>query len=92
MATTAITPEEAKQQWLDGRRKFIGGSEAYQLLNEEQYGRGCSRALAYDKLGVEPDFDDTPDSELEALFRRGNLLEPVVAQAYKEETDRKSVV
>lgn len=86
--TQAITPEQAKEQWLEGRRKFIGGSEAYQLLNEEQYGKGCSRALAYDKLGIEPDVDDTPDAELEALFRRGNLLEPVIAQAYKEETGR----
>jgi predicted phage-related endonuclease len=88
MASTAVTPQEAKEQWLEGRRKFIGGSEAYQLLSEEQYGKGCARQLAYDKLGIEPDFDDTPDAELEALFRRGNLLEPVIAQAYKEETGR----
>lgn len=88
MAAVTLNPQEAKEQWLEGRRKFIGGSEAYQLLNEEQYGRGCARALAYDKLGVEPDIDDTPDAELEALFRRGNLLEPVIAQAYKEETGR----
>lgn len=88
MATLAVDPQEAREQWREGRKKFIGGSEAYQLLNEEQYGRGCARALAYDKLGVEPDFDDTPDAELEALFRRGNVLEPVVAALYKEETGR----
>jgi predicted phage-related endonuclease len=88
MAATTLNPQEAKEQWLEGRRKFIGGSEAYQLLSEEQYGKGCARQLAYDKLGIEPDFDDAPDAELEALFRRGNLLEPVIAQAYKEETGR----
>lgn len=88
MAATSITPEQAKEQWLEGRKKFIGGSQAFMLLNEEQYGKGCSRALAYDKLGVEPDFDDTPDADMEALFKRGNVLEPVVAALYKEETGR----
>lgn len=88
MATVQVTPQEAQEQWLEGRKKFIGGSEAYQLLNEEQYGRGCSRALAYEKLGFEPDFDDTPDADTQALFKRGNVLEPVVAALYKEETGR----
>jgi len=41
--TTTIDP---KANWLESRRKFIGGSEAYKLLNEEQYGQGCARALA----------------------------------------------
>lgn len=87
MATQTVTPQDAREQWLEGRRKFIGGSEAYQLLNEDQYSKGCSRALAYEKLGVEPDFDDV-DDEMEALFRRGNILEPVAAAIYKEETGR----
>lgn len=88
MAATTVSPQEAREQWLEGRRKFIGGSEAYQLLNEEQYSKGCVRALAYEKLGAEPDFDDTPDADMEALFKRGNVLEPVVAALYKEETGR----
>lgn len=88
MAAITLNPQEAKEQWREGRKKFVGGSEAYQLLNEEQYGKGCSRALAYDKLSVEPDFDNTPDAELEALFKRGNILEPVVAALYREETGR----
>lgn len=88
MVTSAITPEEAKAQWVEGRRKFIGGSDAFKLLNQPQYAKGCARALGYEKLGVEPDFDDTPDAEMEALFRRGNLLEPIVAAMYREETGR----
>ena len=88
MAAVTITPEEAKASWVEGRRKFLGGSDAYQLLSEEQYGKGCVRALAYEKLGVEPDFDDTPDADMEALFKRGNVLEPVVAALYREETGR----
>jgi predicted phage-related endonuclease len=79
---------DPKEAWLAERKKFIGGSEAYQLLNEEQYGKGCARQLAYLKLDAEPDFDDTPDAELEALFKRGNVLEPIVAALYKEETGR----
>ena len=93
MTTTSVTLEvDPKAAWLEGRRKFIGGSEAYKLLNEEQYGQGCSRALAYEKLGAEPDFDDTPDADMEALFKRGNVLEPVVAALYKEETGRESIL
>lgn len=90
MATATINEQQTdpKSNWLDQRRKFIGGSDAYKLLSEEQYGKGCSRALAYEKLNVEPDFDDTPDADLEALFRRGNVLEPIVAALYKEETGR----
>ena len=93
MATHAIPaiPEipqvDPREQWLETRRQFIGGSEAYKLLNEEQYGQGCARALAYEKLGAEPDFDESGD-DMEALFKRGNVLEPVVAALYKEETGR----
>jgi predicted phage-related endonuclease len=84
----ATTETDPKVKWVESRRRFIGGSDAYKLLNEMQYGQGCSRALAYEKLGVEPDFDNEPDSDMEALFRRGNILEPVVAALYKEETGR----
>lgn len=89
MAALTVVPEvDPKEQWLASRRRFIGGSEAYQLLNEEQYSKGCVRQLAYEKLGAEPDFDDTPDADLEALYKRGNVLEPVIAALYKEETGR----
>lgn len=83
-----ISQNSGREEWLEGRRRFIGGSDAFKLLNEEQYGKGCVRALAYEKLGVEPDFDDAPDADMEALFKRGNVLEPVVAALYKEETGR----
>lgn len=84
---TQVEALAPKQQWVEGRKKFLGGSDAYKLLNENQYGKGCSRALAYEKLGAEPDFDDSSD-DMEALFKRGNVLEPVVAALYKEETGR----
>jgi YqaJ-like viral recombinase domain len=83
----ATSEADLKASWVESRRAFIGGSDAYKLLNEKQYGKGCSRALAYEKLGIEPDFDEN-DADMEALFRRGNILEPVVAALYKEETGR----
>ena len=90
MATLTLTPEEAKTQWVDKRRSFLGGSDAFQLLSEKQYSKGCVRQLAYEKLGAEPDFEDA-EPEQEALFRRGNLLEPLIAAAYAEETGRKII-
>lgn len=96
MATTtaiALTPAAAnvpaldpEQQWLEERRSFIGGSEIYELLNEKQYGRGCSRALGYRKLDITPDYPEQLD---EALMKRGHILEPVAAAMYEEETGRK---
>lgn len=79
----SLTPE---QEWLAGRRLFVGGSEAHMLLNEPQYGKGCVRALAYQKLGVEPDYPEVLD---DALMTRGKVLEPLVASMYENETKRK---
>lgn len=76
---------DPRHRWIEERRAFIGGSEAYQLLNQAQYGKGCARQLAYDKLNVEPDFPVEIDED---LMRRGQLLEPIVAAQYKEETGR----
>jgi predicted phage-related endonuclease len=81
--TKTVTP---KQQWLEERQSFIGGSEVFELLNEKQYGRGCQRALAYRKLGVPPDYPEQVD---DALLERGNLLEPLVAAMYEAETGRR---
>lgn len=91
MATDTVVPQvDPKEEWLAERKTFIGGSEIYKLLNERQYGQGCQRALAYDKLNIQPDYPDQEDNEhLQKLFRRGNIMEPIVAQLYEEETGRK---
>src|SRR5689334_21210458 len=87
MATQEVVPVvDPKQEWLEERRKFIGGSEAFQLLNQAQYGKGCARALAYDKLGIEPDYPEQMD---DALLQRGTILEPLVAALYEDETGRR---
>jgi hypothetical protein len=89
-ATNVLQEVDPKQQWLADRKHFIGGSEIYQLLNEPQYGQGCVRALAYDKLDVPPDYPDQIDNPLRSrLFKRGHIMEPVAAALYAEETGRK---
>lgn len=85
--THPTNKEEALQDWLDRRSLFIGGSEAHELLNEPQYGKGCVRAMAYRKVKAEPDYpQQLPD---EALLERGKILEPIVASVYEEATGRK---
>ena len=92
--STQVTPEPAPPStpmdaWLAERNTGIGGSEAFELLNEPQYGKGCATALAFRKLGTEPDYPQELDADDQALLRRGNILEPLVAQMYEQETGRK---
>lgn len=81
-----LVPPTPLDRWLAERRKFIGGSEIYKLLNEKQYGKGCVRALGYEKTNTEPDYPEQLD---DALLKRGHILEPVAAAMYEEETGRK---
>ena len=76
----------------DQRHTFIGGSEAFELVGEKQYGRGCARALAYRKLQTP---EDAPSASLRdraismrAIFKRGHLLEDVAAHLYMDNTGR----
>jgi predicted phage-related endonuclease len=96
MATAVIETTEAivenraerrRAKWIEEHRRYIGGSEIYKLLNLAQYGTGCRTELAFQKLGVEPDFPDTDRDDL--LLARGNILEPLVAMLYEQETGRK---
>lgn len=91
MSTTpflvAMTEAEARAQWELTRRDYIGGSEAFELLNQAQYGKGCRTALAYRKLGAEPDTQDY-QVEDDALYRRGAILEGIVGELYAEQTGR----
>src|SRR5215469_3880847 len=80
-----MTPHD---EWLETRRSYLGGSDAFELLNREQYGKGCVRALAYRKLGAEPDYPAFSDED-EALLTRGRMLEPIVAELYEHQTGRK---
>jgi hypothetical protein len=77
---------------LEDRDTYIGGSEAYELLYQKQYGRGCARALAYRKLDTEPDFLHVDITErakkLGAIMNRGHMLEDLVARLYMDATGR----
>lgn len=73
-----MTPE-----WLAERRKGIGGSDVHHVLGEAPY--GCPRWLFYDKLAFEPDYmRDHP-----GFLRRGQLLEPLIADEYSMMTGKK---
>jgi hypothetical protein len=67
----------------------IGSSEAGDLLNVEEFGRGCVRALAYKKLGTPEDFPDR-QRDMGPLVR-GQRLEPIAADIYEELTGRKTI-
>jgi putative phage-type endonuclease len=72
---------QTMDEWLAERRKGIGGSDAASILSE---GYGCPRALFYDKSGVEPDFQHSPETM--GLFERGHSLEPLIARRFTKET------
>lgn len=74
------------------RHTFIGGSEAFELLGEKQYGRGCPRALAYRKLQTPEDVPTGSAREralsMRAILHRGHLLEDLAARLFTESTGR----
>lgn len=74
------------------RSQYIGGSEVFKLFNEPFYGEGCARELAYEKVHTIPDVEFDPEAEeslyLEALYKRGHVLEDVFAKFYAEDTGR----
>ena len=87
MSASTMTPEQGRELWLHGRKNFVGGSQAFELLNIPHYGKGCARALGYDKSNTPPDY---PLEDLDAnLAERGTELEEVVAAKYERETGRK---
>lgn len=70
-----------EDQWLDWRRKGIGGSDVAVALNSSPY--RTARELYYDKIGVVM-ADECPDKSI--TFQIGHLLEDVVAQIFAKKT------
>lgn len=89
---TAPLPQSDSAPDADVRHTFVGGSEAFELLNEKQYGRGCRRALAYRKMqtpeDVPDDFTKQKAISMRAILQRGHLLEDLIAQVYMNATGR----
>ncbi len=80
-----LTPEHAA-----ARKHGIGGSELGSILHKQiaESGDtvyGCPRALFYDKTGVPPDYEFDESGPI----KRGEIMEPYIADLYSEETGRK---
>ena len=71
---------DTREDWLEARRGGIGGSDAAAIIGADQY-KSALEVYA-DKLGLT---DGKEDTEAMAWGRR---LEPLVAEAYSEETKR----
>lgn len=74
------TMREEEAKFRKDRRKGIGGSDWGQT---EELGGRCTRALIYEKRGVEPDFPI--DVVKQGYFDRGHALEPVIADLAEKE-------
>ncbi len=74
------TAELSRPEWLEYRRKGLGGSDAAAVLNISPF--RTARDLYYDKLGVVTADDQANWVALEV----GNLLEPLVARIFAEKT------
>ena len=75
--TAVLTNEE----WLQWRKKGIGGSDAAAALGLSPY--RTARDLFYDKIGVEP---SVAEEDKTIMFEIGHLLEDVVAQIFAKKT------
>lgn len=75
--TSTLTNEE----WLQWRKKGIGGSDVAAALNLSPY--RTMRDLYYDKIGVEA---VEPGEDKSITFEIGHLLEDVVAKIFAKKT------
>ena len=71
----------SESDWLDWRRKGIGGSDSSAVM-------GCSpfctaRDLYYDKRGIPPAVQEEPNW---VTLKVGHLLEPLVAEIFARQT------
>ena len=77
------TKELPHDEWLALRRRGIGGSDTPVVVLGERHPFRTPRQLWEEKTGRSPDVEETP------AMRRGTVLEPVVADLYREVTGRK---
>lgn len=84
MGTRSSTLEMDREQWLKERRKGIGGSDTPVIVLGNDHPFTTPRELWESKLGMSGG-EDKPTPAM----RRGTVLEPVVADLYREATGRK---
>ena len=75
------TKNMSREEWLEARRKGIGGSDASAFLGQNQWSSPLS--VYMDKRGMTPEKDPT-----EALIQ-GTDCEEVVAKRFERETGMK---
>lgn len=92
MAANAPNVQEDSRPDAEEMFSCIGGSEAFELLGEKQYERGCARALGYRKLRTPKDVEHVSAEDramrMGAIFSRGHILEDVAAQLFMQATGR----
>lgn len=77
----ADTENLTREQWLEYRRRGIGGSDVAALMGISPFRTG--RDLYYDKLNIAPIEDDQSNWVALAM---GNLLEDLVARIFEKKT------
>lgn len=75
------TRDMSREQWLELRRKGIGGSDAAAIVGLNPYKSALS--VYYDKLGV------LPEQEENEQMRQGRDFEDTVAKRFEEATGKK---
>jgi predicted phage-related endonuclease len=87
MSTQVITqiapPIPTREDWLEQRRRYVGGSDSASLFPEDSK-YGCSTRLFFDKSGQKPDYPRTQREE--DILKRGNVWESIVANYFSETT------
>lgn len=72
---------ESREEWLELRRRYIGGSDAASVVGLNDY--QSPYALWTEKMGIAPAFEGN------LRTRVGTELEPVIAKLFEEETGKK---
>ena len=75
--------QKINEQWLNERKKGVGGSDVQDVLSLAPY--GCAARLFDEKRSVAPDFDVPRNPNME----RGVMLEDIVCEIYAQKTGDK---
>lgn len=83
MSAPLILPFETREEWLHARRQFVGASEVAAICGLDPY--LSAYALWAEKSGRLADERESDGDISEAAYW-GNILEPLIADRYAEET------
>lgn len=86
MAAVTVTPQQLTDDWLETRRRYVGGSDSASLFPQDSK-YGCDTRLFFDKSNKAPDYPRTQRED--QILRRGQIWENVVAFYFQESTGLK---